>query len=77
MIIEDILGLLTPLGYPVVPFGHEGVKDCIVYNFVPVTSDRIKEQNRLELTIISTDMERGLEMLEDVKRALLSFGDEP
>lgn len=76
MILDEILSLIRPLGYPVRPFGTETIEDCIIYNFVPLTSDKIKEQNRLEITVISQSMEKGLKILSEVKEALLTFGDE-
>ena len=76
MILSEILSLLEPLGYPLRPFGTEVIENCIVYNFIPVSSDRVKEQNRLEITVISKDVKQGLNILEEVKNALLTFGDE-
>lgn len=78
MILKELIELIKPLGYPVCPFGVEKSKgDCIVYNFIPLTSDMIKEQNRFELTIISSDFVKGVKMLEEVKATLLTFGDIP
>lgn len=76
MILNEILKLLEPLGYPLRAFGTEIIEDCVVYSFVPVSSDCIKEVNRLEITVISKDMQQGLNILEEVKKALLTFGDE-
>lgn len=59
------------------PFSTSVVQDCIVYKFVPLTSDGIKEQNRIEITAISRDMYRALKILELVKSALITIGDEP
>ena len=57
------------------PFGTEHIQECIIYKFIPITSDGIKEQNRLELTIITVDDLRGLSILETVKSILLTRGD--
>ena len=76
MVLNELLGILKPLGYPIKPFGTTAIEDCIVYNFVPLTSDKIKEQYRLEITAISRIMDRGLKILEDVKGLLLTQGDE-
>lgn len=59
------------------PFNTSVVQDCIVYKFIPLTSDGIKEQNRMEITAISRDMDRGLKILDLVKSALITIGDEP
>lgn len=75
MILDELLNILKPLGYPLYPFGASEISNCIVYNFVPITSDKIKEQNRLEITIISLNIETGLKILSEVKEALLTFGD--
>ncbi|AMJ40697.1 hypothetical protein [Anaerotignum propionicum] len=76
MVLNELVGILRPLGYPVKPFGTTEIEDCIVYNFIPLTSDKIKEQNRLEVTVISKSMEKGLKILEDVKNLLITQGDE-
>lgn len=76
MILDEIIVLLKALGYPVKPYGSEKIEDCIIYNFVPLTSDKIKEQSRLEITVITKSMGDGLEILEGVKEILLTRGDE-
>ena len=76
MILDQLLEVLRPLGYPLRPYGSEEIEDCIVYNFVPVSSDKIKEQNRLEITVIALSVGKGLEMLEEIKEALLTLGDQ-
>lgn len=77
MILDELVNILKSLGYQVRPFGTEFIGDCIVYNFIPLTSDKIKEQNRLEVTVISQSMATGLKILSDVKEAVLTFGDSP
>ncbi|MCI1959698.1 MAG: hypothetical protein LKJ25_08775 [Clostridia bacterium] len=77
MILDELVTLLNETGYKIYPFGSTKIENCIVYNFVPLTSDGIKEQNRLEITVISKNMETGLTMLADIKEKLLTFGDEP
>lgn len=76
MVLDELLSILKTLGYPVKPFGTPEIEDCIVYNFIPLTSDKIKEQSRLEITVISKSMSDGLEILEGVKEILLTRGDE-
>lgn len=75
MILKEIISILKTLNYPLYPFGSDIIEDCIVYNFVPLTSDKIKEQNRLEITVISKDIETGLIILEKIKGLLLTLGD--
>lgn len=77
MILDELVNILKSLGYPVRPYGTELIRDCIVYNFVPIKSDKIKEQNKLEITVISDSMASGLKILSEVKEALLTFGDTP
>jgi hypothetical protein len=77
MILDELVNILKLLGYPVRPFATEIIEDCIIYNFIPLTSDKVKEQNRLEITVISKSMTNGLKILSEVKEALLTFGDKP
>lgn len=58
------------------PFGADRVKDCIVYKLIPQTDDGIKEQSRLEITIITHDIELGLNILEELKNILVTVGDQ-
>ena len=76
IVLDELLSILKCLGYPIKPFGTETIENCIVYNFVTLTSDKVKEQNRLEITIISKSMSDGLKILEGVKEILLTRGDE-
>lgn len=57
------------------PFATEEIQDCITCKFVPLVSDGVKEQSRLELTCISQDMLRAIQILETVKACLLTVGD--
>lgn len=50
--------------------------DSIVYRFINLTSDGIKEQNRLEISCLSLDYLKVNAILERVKAILLTVGDE-
>lgn len=50
--------------------------DSITYRFINLTSDRIKEQNRLEISCLSQDYLKVNAILERVKEILLTVGDE-
>ncbi|KXL53377.1 hypothetical protein CLNEO_13480 [Anaerotignum neopropionicum] len=50
--------------------------DSIVYRFINLTSDAIKEQNRLEISCLSQDYLKVNAILERVKAILLTVGDE-
>ena len=76
MVIETLIDSLIPLAYPIYAFGTEYIKDCIVYNLVPVESNKIVEQHRLELTIIALSYEKGFKMVEEIKDTLITLGAE-
>lgn len=50
--------------------------DSITYRFINLTSDAIKEQNRLEISCLSQDYLKVNAILERVKEILLTVGDE-
>lgn len=76
MLIETLIDSLIPLNYSIYAFGTEYIKDCIVYNLVPIESNKITEQYRFELTIIALNYEKGFKMVKDIKNTLLTLGDE-
>lgn len=76
MVIEELYALLQSVGCPVCAFGTDSLRDCIVYQYIPLLSDGIKEQGRLETTIITQDMDKAYRLLEKLKEALLTVGDE-
>lgn len=76
MVIEELYALMQSVGCPVYAFATETVQDCIVYQYIPLLSDGVKEQGRLETTIITQDMEKAYRLLEKLKGALLTVGDE-
>lgn len=50
--------------------------DCIVYEFYPVSNDKIKKHSRLKITIIAQDIAHT-EMIENrVNDVILTLGDE-
>lgn len=57
------------------PFSSNVIQDCIVYKLKPLMADEIIEQSRFEVTCISTDVFKAYEILEEVKKSLITFGD--
>ncbi len=85
MVLDDILNILEndvelkQLIDGVHAFGSKK-KNCIVYDYTELTSDKIKAQARLTLTIITTknenDFTKNLLIHKRVKQLLLTLGDE-
>ena len=75
---DDIFSLLKSTGYSVNAYDSD-VKDgdSVNYVLIPESSDGIKEQYRLEITVIAFDFITGMKMLDDVKKALITVGDTP
>lgn len=82
MILDDILNILKndielkQLIDGVHAFGSKQ-KNCIVYEYAELTSDKIKAQARLTLTIITLKNEYAKNLLihKRVKQLLLTLGD--
>lgn len=51
--------------------------NCITYNWLPVTSDKIKTTDKLEMHIITDTMLDSVPVEARVKELLLTLGDEP
>lgn len=58
------------------PFSTSMIQDCIVYKLVPLMADDFIEQGRFEVNCIATDVFKVYEILEEVKKSLITFGDE-
>jgi len=76
-LIKEINSLLEKTGYTVNTFSSDYKEgNSINYIIIPSSSDGIKEQYRLEITIISDSFLKGAIMLDDVKEVLLTQADE-
>lgn len=51
--------------------------DSIVYKYVLLSNDAIKVQSRLEIDCISSNYEKGMQILTKVQQLLLTSGDTP
>lgn len=76
MIVEELFSILNTIGCPVMALATENKTDCVVYQYIPLLSDGIKEQGRLETTAIASDLKTAYSMIENIKSVLLTIGDE-
>lgn len=82
--IETILGILRndeslmSLIDCIDPNGTENADgNSIVYSLTPLTDDRIKRTDRLEIRIIAKSVKRMFSIDTIVRKLLLTLGDEP
>ena len=75
IILDEILNMLKSLGYKIYPFGTDKIEDCVIYSLIPISSNKVIEQNRLEITVICLDIGIGLQMIENIKQILITLGD--
>ena len=52
-------------------------KEGIAYKLIPLTSDGIKGQYRLEITVVHKDYDVAMSILDRVKKLLITFSDTP
>lgn len=57
------------------PYKNENGDKCITYNYITLTSDKIKEQVRYEVRVFVIDILEGQQILKRVKDILLTLGD--
>ena len=75
-ITEDILTVLNSTGYNIIAYSASlDELDCIVYSLIPQTADCAKEEYRLEITVIARDFVTAMNMLDTVKKAIITTGD--
>ena len=59
------------------PFFSDEVKDCFVYSYSDVSADGVKRTRKLELTAISTNYRKAMEMQGRAQAILITLGDAP
>lgn len=74
MVIDTLIDVLNKAGIVINAFASDKAP-CINYEFVSLTSDKIKRQDRFTLTVIDRDYIKALEQAEHIKSILLTFGD--
>lgn len=72
---EQLAALLGGNHVYATPCTYRG--NCITYNWLPVTSDKIKTTDKLEMHIITDTILDSVAVEERVKELLLTLGDEP
>lgn len=74
---ETIIKLLRDnINLPINPYNQEGYQNGIVYNFVPLTDNKIVRTERLEIHIIASTLAEAWAIDEEVRHILLTIGDE-
>lgn len=71
-VIEDAL---APLHMPLKPIGTEEIEDCVCYIIYTEEDNGAVRQDRLELRIISFDLDTIYKTENALKNALISIGD--
>lgn len=74
---ETIIKLLRDkINLPIAPYNQEGYNNGIVYNFTPLTDNKIVRTERLEIHIIADTLAAAWATDEEVRQVLLTIGDE-
>ena len=78
--MEEIISILKNddelSRYPIKPFGQLQVGKGITYDFNTVSSNGIKSVDRLSVTSVAYSIGESLEMINRVKKLLLTIGDD-
>lgn len=74
---ETIIKLLRDnIDIPINPYNQNGKQKGIVYNFTPLTDNKIVRTERLEIHIIADTINEAWDIDEQVRHILLTIGDE-
>lgn len=74
--IKDIVSALeSATKLKVFPFWTDELKECIVYEWTPLSDDGSKQTAQLMVRIKTLDIATAAEYAVDVKQALISIGD--
>lgn len=84
MLAEQIVDLLRKsetltalIGTRIEPFTIDGFTNGIVYSLTPLTDDNITRTDRLEIHIIADDLSTAFAIDKEVRKVLLTTGEEP
>lgn len=84
MLAEQIVELLRKsealtalIGERINPFSIDGFTNGIVYSLTPLTDNNIVRTDRLEIHIIADDLETATAIDQQVRKVLLTTGEEP
>jgi hypothetical protein len=75
MIKSIVSALRTATSLPVFPFATDGLKECVVYEWTPLSDDGAKETAQLMVRIKARDMATAEAKAAAVRSALISIGD--
>ncbi|MBP3889500.1 MAG: hypothetical protein J6F30_17895 [Cellulosilyticum sp.] len=53
------------------------IQECLVYDFYNIQDNGIKAIDTLNITCIAFDLDKSLAIIEQVKRLLITIGDNP
>lgn len=68
--------LKEKVGAHIYPISTDYLGECILYNFHTMLEDKISQRLRLQITIIADSMANALSIEKEVKRILLTVGDD-
>lgn len=75
MIKSDLI-LKSLVGNNIRPFGYDGILEGVTYTFSPVSEDRVKAVDRLDITAIAFTQGKSLQILDRIKALILTLGDD-
>lgn len=76
MLKEIIAKLKESTNLPVKPFGTKEIENCIVYTYNPSSDNGALSQSRLELRLITKDIETAETYKKLIINTLVTVGDE-
>lgn len=77
-ILKQILDIVrtASMGLPIEANECDGIQECILYTFTPVTNDGIKRQDTIKLKINCFDYIDAVSIQEQLSKVLITKADE-
>lgn len=75
MILTELITLIKATGIAVEAFSTNTVTNVCVYTYSNLTSDTVVSQDRLDITVIDTNLKTAYNNLKKIQTKLLTTGD--
>lgn len=76
MILKQLIAIIRGnINIPLYPGSSDNIEECIIYNFTPLTNNKIMRQDSFKLRVKAFSYFKALETSEQLKKLLITRSD--